>query len=66
MSDSEMDIDNSEYEESVQTPKRNNRTTTIEDRKRIITAYEKGVSIANICTSFDMNRNTVYTILRKV
>ena len=61
-----MDIDNSEQEESVQTPKRNNRTTTIEDRKRIIRAYEKGVSIANICISFDMNRNTVYTILRKV
>ena len=66
MTDSDIDIDNSEQDESMQTWTRNNCTTTKQERKRIKTAYEKGLSIANICTSFDLYRNKVYTIQQKV
>ena len=51
-------------EEQPTTSKR--RATSLEDRKRVVAAYERGQTVPNICEMFGLNRFTVYSILRKV
>lgn len=46
-------------------PKRKLKTTSNEDRERIVQANEKGSSVATIAETLNINRSTVYNVLRK-
>ncbi|XP_049292942.1 uncharacterized protein LOC125768820 isoform X2 [Anopheles funestus] len=41
------------------------KTTSDEDRKRIVIAYENGSPVAAIAETLNINRSTVYNVLRK-
>uniref|UniRef100_A0A8W7PUP2 Paired domain-containing protein n=1 Tax=Anopheles coluzzii TaxID=1518534 RepID=A0A8W7PUP2_ANOCL len=47
------------------TPRRRNKTTSDEDRKRVITAYENGVAGKDIALMLNLHRATVYSIIKK-
>lgn len=47
------------------TPRRRNKTTSVEDRKRVITAYENGVAGKDIALMLNLHRATVYSIIKK-
>ncbi|XP_061514175.1 uncharacterized protein LOC133393386 isoform X1 [Anopheles gambiae] len=50
---------------SVAAPRRRNKTTSNEDRNRVIVAFENGTSGKDIATMLNMNRGTVYSIIKK-
>lgn len=64
-SDTDVDVFVEVITPSTSQSHRKHRTTSDEDRERVITAYENGYTATMIADMLSINRSTVYSILKK-
>ncbi|XP_049292943.1 uncharacterized protein LOC125768820 isoform X3 [Anopheles funestus] len=58
-------VDTTIMDTSATEPRRRNKTTSDEDRHRVVTAYENGASGKDIAKMLNIKRGTVYSIIKK-
>uniref|UniRef100_A0A182LV06 Paired domain-containing protein n=1 Tax=Anopheles culicifacies TaxID=139723 RepID=A0A182LV06_9DIPT len=64
MSSSKNSVQEKNASKVVQAPRRN-KTTSDEDRNRVVTAYENGATPATISLVLNLKKGTVYGIIKK-